>query len=43
MLRDLEGIHAALLDAYKAVLLLDGIDLDAMTELGDSPTRHLQI
>ncbi len=43
MLQDLEGIHAALLDAYKAVLLLDGIDLDAMTELGDSPTRHLPI
>jgi hypothetical protein len=43
MLEDLEGIHTALLDAYKAVLLLDGIDLDAITELGDLPTGHLPI
>jgi hypothetical protein len=43
MLQDLENIHTALLDAYKAVLLLDGIDLDAMTELGDLPTGHLPI
>lgn len=43
MLLDLEGIHTALLDAYKAVLLLDGVDLDAVTELGDLPTGHLPI
>jgi hypothetical protein len=43
MFQDLEGIHTALLDAYKAVLLLDGIDLDAMTELGDLPAGHLPI
>lgn len=28
MLQDLEAIHAALLDAYKAVMLLQGVDLD---------------
>jgi hypothetical protein len=46
MLKDLESIHAALLDAYKAVLLLNGIDLDALAdELTDAalPTGHLPI
>lgn len=43
MLQDLEGIHTALLDAYKALLLLDGIDLDAITELKNLPTSHLPI
>ncbi len=43
MFQDLEDIHTALLDAYKAVLLLDGIDLDAMTELGNLPKGHLPI
>ena len=43
MLQDLEGIHTALLAAYKAVLLLDGIDLDAVTGFGDLPTGHLPI
>lgn len=43
MLQDLETIHTALLDAYKAVLLLDGIDLDAMTDVGELPTKHLPI
>ena len=32
MLQDLEDIHTALLDAYKAVLLLEGIDLDAVRD-----------
>jgi hypothetical protein len=43
MLEDLEGIHSALLDAYKAVLLLDGIDLDGMDGLDGLPTGHLPI
>jgi hypothetical protein len=43
MLQDLENIHTVLLDAYKAVLLLDGIDLDTVTELGNLPTVHLPI
>jgi len=42
MLDDLESIHKTLLDAYKAVMLLSGVDLDKLsaTEL---PTRHLPI
>ena len=46
MLCDLEAIHDDLLDAYKAVLLLSGVDLDALVdEFGDIPlpTGHLQI
>jgi hypothetical protein len=42
MLDDLESIHETLLDAYKAVMLLSGVDLDKLstTEL---PTKHLPI
>ncbi len=42
MLDDLESIHETLLDAYKAVMLLSGVDLDklSVTEL---PTKHLPI
>ena len=42
MLDDLESIHKTLLDAYKAVMLLLGVDLDKLsaTEL---PTKHLPI
>jgi hypothetical protein len=42
MLDDLEAIHNTLLDAYKAVLLLSGVDMDKLsaTEL---PTKHLPI
>jgi len=42
MLDDLESIHKTLLDAYKAVMLLSGVDLDKLsaTEL---PTKHLPI
>jgi hypothetical protein len=42
MLDDLESIHKTLLDAYKAVMLLTGVDLDKLsaTEL---PTKHLPI
>ena len=44
MLKDLEGIHSALLDAYKAVLALEGIDLDSLAETKiELPTRHLPI
>jgi hypothetical protein len=42
MLDDLESIHKTLLDAYRAVMLLSGVDLDKLsgTEL---PTKHLPI
>ena len=30
MLQDLEAIHSAVFDAYKAILKLNGVDLDAM-------------
>ena len=46
MLRDLEAIHDDLLEAYKAVLLLSGIDLEKLVaEHGSSalPTGHLPI
>ena len=46
MLRDLEAMHDDLLDAYKAVLLLSGVDLDGLVdEFGDMPlpTGHLPI
>jgi hypothetical protein len=42
MLQDLEGIHTALLGASKALLLLKGIDLDAI-KLDNLPTGHLLI
>jgi hypothetical protein len=42
MLEDLEGIHSALLDAYKAVLALSGLDLDAFEEM-KLPTGHVPI
>ena len=44
MLDDLEGIHNALLDAYKAVMLLSGVDLDKLASLQPPlPTKHLPI
>jgi hypothetical protein len=42
MLEDLEVIHSALLEAYKAILKLGGIDLDTMTHVV-LPNRHLAI
>ncbi len=42
MLDDLEIIHSALLDAYKAVMLLNGIDLEALEGM-QLPTRHVPI
>jgi hypothetical protein len=46
MLADLESIHDVLLEAFKAVTLLSGIDLDAMVKAGKGktlPTKHLPI
>ena len=46
MLRDLEEMHDVLLDAYKAVLLLSGFDVDALVDQsGDMPlpTGHVRI
>ena len=46
MLRDLEAIHEDLLEAYKAVSLLSGVDIEKLAlELGDSPlpTGHLAL
>jgi hypothetical protein len=42
MLEDLKGIHSTLLDAYKSVLALTGVDVDAVTGIR-LPTRHLPI
>ena len=42
MFEDLEAIHSVLLEAYKAVLSLSGVDLDAITE-AKLPTRHLPL
>jgi len=42
MLDDLESIHKMLLDAYKAVMLLSGVDLDKLSATG-LPTKHLPI
>lgn len=54
MLEDLESIHHVLLNAYKAVVLLSGVDLDAVAEKSNKardngerpaadPTVHLPI
>ena len=46
MLRDLESIHDILLHAYKAVMLLDGVDLDGLADTTvehNLPTRHVLI
>jgi len=42
VLDDLESIHDTLLDAYKAVILASGVDLDKIT-LTRLPTKHLPI
>jgi len=42
MMADLESIHAAILEAYKAVMLLSGVDLDEAVLKG-LPTRHVPI
>jgi len=46
MMKDLESIHEKLLKAYKAVMLLSGVDLDKLVaEHGDAPlpSGHLPI
>jgi hypothetical protein len=42
MLDDLDAIHNTLLDAYKAVLLLSGVDMDTLS-VTELPTKHLPI
>ena len=42
MLDDLENIHEALLEAYKAVMLLSGVDLDNISP-SKAPTGHVPL
>jgi hypothetical protein len=42
MMKDLDQIHTVLLEAYKALLELDGIDLEVLAEQ-ELPTGHLPI
>ena len=42
MMEDLESIHRVLLNAYKAVMLQTGVDLDKIT-IASLPTDHLPI
>ncbi len=42
MLDDLENIHEVLFEAYKAVMLLSGIDLDKVSP-SSAPTGHVPI
>jgi hypothetical protein len=42
MIDDLEGIHEALLEAYKAVMLLSGVDLEKMS-LSKLPSGHVPL
>jgi hypothetical protein len=46
MFDDLESIHTTVLDAYKAVMLLSGVDVDKLattTDLSTLSTKHLPI
>lgn len=46
MMKDLESMHEKLLEAYKAVMLVSGVDLDELVaQHGDTsePTGHLPI
>jgi hypothetical protein len=46
MLKDMESIHNTLLSAYKAVMLLSGVDLEALADTPyepHAPTRHVPI
>ncbi len=42
MLEDLENIHGTLIEAYKALMRLSGIDLDKMTAT-NFPDKHVSI
>ena len=42
MMKDLESMHAKLLEAYKAVMLVSGVDLDKLgAEHGNGPSLRL--
>ena len=44
MMQDLERVHEAILEAYKALMLLDGTDLDALAKGPFAlPTVHVRI
>ena len=46
MLEDVESIHDTLLQAYKAVMLLSGVELEALVDSAvehNAPTRHVSI
>jgi hypothetical protein len=54
MMKDLESIHNTLIEAYKALMLLSGVDLEKLTQqaaksqedsrtLEPPPLRHLPI
>jgi hypothetical protein len=43
MLRDLEQMHSTLLNAYKSVMLLNGIDLDAMVATSSGAPEQAQL
>lgn len=42
MLKDLEEMHSKILDAYKELLILSGVDLDNLDNVG-LPTGHVPI
>ncbi len=42
MLEDLERKHVTIIDAYKAVMRLSGVDLDTLTGM-PMPTTHVKI
>ena len=42
MIEDLENIHSVLIEAFKAAMLLSGIDLDKV-EIDKHPTKHVPI
>jgi hypothetical protein len=42
MISDLDSMHESIIRAYKAVMLLSGIDLDSLTSVA-MPTRHVPI
>ena len=42
MLDDLENIHEVLIEAYKAVMLLSGIDFNEMSS-SNAPTEHVSL
>ena len=43
MLEDLEGVHSCIFDAYRAVLMLSGFELDSLPLEMPMPTTHLPI